>query len=53
MKLKKYIKEAKKQLDEMEELWMSHYKHDPLLWPLKMSEEEFSKQELAHRFDII
>lgn len=43
-----YIQQAKKELDEFEEMWLDKEKTDG--WPSDLDEGEWGEQELAARF---
>jgi hypothetical protein len=50
MKLSEYITQAKKEIDDFEQLYVNGNKNDPEMWPLEADEGEWGDQELAARF---
>ena len=50
MTLQEYIENAKKELDDMQLMWLENHGFDPDNWPLENEEGEWGEQELAQRF---
>lgn len=52
MNVKTYVELAKKELDNFESMWNEEMVKDPKNWPEKLSEMEWTEQELAARFGV-